>query len=291
MLEILDIIGYIYTYDIWSLHKHWGYLELMEAYIEIENMKIFKKFIDIINDLSSFVTFWCSNSKLEITTMSASSTCMISMKLFPSFFSTFSIQDDLNSEDIFKMNLPLSELNAIVKILKNAVPLSIQTDPNIHTINFLQNLSGYLSQFSIKLLDIQNQYLIDSICLEQYDYKVVMSSDMFEYIFSSSKTVDDSIKITCYPEKICFETVSQNSISSYKSEKLFDEPQETVSLKPFEVEFFSKSLKIISQLKFVTHTVTLHLSSYIQGKPLLLRYSCANSTFDIVVVFPQKFNP
>ena len=264
----------------------------MDAHLAMDNVIVFKKIIEIINELIDHVTIVCTKSRLEISLITLDMAAMASISLMvDSFFTSYRIK-----EEIINLHVHVGEL---CKILKNAVKLNgwetlrIKLEkPDSDFISFI--LLKTKDTFKMRLLDIQGQNFINGeapVDWEIFNYKIEMPSKDF---IDTCNVIDQFGEVMCisaHKNILSLYSVSDGDVAlsnfckRYTFENCIDLRNEIKS------NFSAKYMKKFSLFSSLSETVVFRFQlEHDSNFPILLCYSCPSYTFDIHLLLGSKYD-
>ncbi|OMJ17436.1 Proliferating cell nuclear antigen, partial [Smittium culicis] len=147
---------------------------MLEA--RLPQASILKKIVESVKDLVSQANFDCSESGISFQAMDESNIALSSFLLRADGFDPYRCDRNLS------LGIKFSTLSKILKCAGNddVVIIKYEDDDDILSLVFKDSKNERISEFSIKLLDIDSEYL--SIPEQEFECKVSMSSSEFSRI-------------------------------------------------------------------------------------------------------------
>ena len=290
------LVGYLFSNLLFVLL----YLSLfffpatMDARLTMDKVIVFKKIIEIIDELIDHVTIVCTKTKLEINLLTVDLAAMASISLMGDFFTSYRI-----NEEIINFNVHVKEM---CKILKYAVALDdwetlqIKLEhPNSDFISFI--LLKTKDTFKMRLMDIQGQNFIDGenpIDWEMFNYKIEMSPKEFTKTCDTLKGFSDVMRIHGYQDKLYFHSDSDGSAISKYSKRYKFRNYNTTFRYEISSRYSSVYMKKFSQFFCLSEKVVIGFPLDGDNKcytgPIMVYCSCPDNQFIICLVLGAKID-
>ncbi|ODV86510.1 hypothetical protein CANARDRAFT_6975 [[Candida] arabinofermentans NRRL YB-2248] len=241
---------------------------MLEA--QFEDASLFKKVIDSIKDSVKLCNFTCSQSDgIVVQAIDDSRVLLIALKIDNDCFQDFRCDKNL------VLGLDLESLGKILKQGNNDDRLTLlaEDSPDNLTINFEDKNKDRISEFNLKLMDIDS----DSLSIEDMDNdcSITMPSNDFAKIVRDMKILSESLQIIVTKDSIKFG--AEGSIGAgkviLKPQTNIDKPEESVKINlnsPVNLTFGAKYLNDIVKATTLSNTVTIKLTD---KAPALFEYS------------------
>lgn len=251
----------------------------MEAHMTRDRLKIFKKMIEIIKDLTNTgIVFLCKKTGVEINWFG--SIGMASFHLSRNFFKLYRI---FKKQEVIILHIHVEEF---YKILKNSVKIvnweNIQIElekPSSDTVLF--KLVEAKVIFRMKLMDIEGQSIIngeDPFSEEYFDYRAQLSANYLTTVCDIIKEYDTPVRIIAHRNKMIFESINECNFSNVSMKKKIKNCSDDDFLEyPVTKQNFScEYLKKFSQMSCLSRDVFICFSSKydFSTSPILLIYTC-----------------
>ncbi|KAF2146473.1 uncharacterized protein K452DRAFT_262279 [Aplosporella prunicola CBS 121167] len=246
---------------------------MLEARLEQANL--LKKVVDAIKDLVQDCNFDCNDSGIALQAMDNSHVALVSMMLKSESFSPFRCD----------RNIALGiNLTSLTKVLRCAQPEDILTlkaedAPDVVNFVFESAQSDRLSEYDIKLMDIDQEHL--GIPDTEYAAVISMPSVEFQRITRDLMALSESVSIECTKEGVkfsCQGDIGSGSVT-LRSHTDVDKPENNVDIdltEPVSLTFSLKYLANFCKATGLSGQVKLCLSNEV---PLLVEYALSNNSY------------
>ncbi|KAF1354970.1 proliferating cell nuclear antigen, N-terminal domain-containing protein [Delphinella strobiligena] len=246
---------------------------MLEARLEQANL--LKKVVDAIKDLVQDCNFDCNDSGVALQAMDNSHVALVSMMLKSESFSPFRCD----------RNIALGiNLTSLQKVLRAAQPNDILTlkaedSPDVVNIVFESSDSDRISEYDIKLMDIDQEHL--GIPETEYAASIEMPAAEFQRICRDLSALSESVAIECTKEGVSFKCngdIGSGSVTLRQHSNV-EKPDQDVEItmgEPVALTFSLKYLVNFCKASGLSDRVKLCLSDEV---PLLVEYALSNNSY------------
>jgi proliferating cell nuclear antigen len=259
----------------------------------LEQADLLKKVVDAIKDLVQDCNFDCNDSGVALQAMDNSHVALVSMMLKAESFSPYRCDRNV------ALGVNLTSLTKVLRAAQNEDILTLKAEdaPDVLNLVFESSASDRLSEYDLKLMDIDQEHL--GIPDTEYAATISMPSSEFKRICMDLMALSESGK--CFPEILqakvlisCF-TVSieaskdgvkftcagdiGNGAVTLRSHSNVEKEELNVDIEltePVSLTFSLKYLVNFCKASGLSKTVKLCLSNEV---PLLVEYSLAGSSY------------
>jgi len=175
-------------------------------------------------------------------------------------------------------------LTSLTKVLRAAqsndiLTLKAEDAPDVVNLVFESAASDRISEYDIKLMDIDQEHL--GIPDTEYAATVAMPSSEFQRICRDLMAISESVAIECTKEGVKFSAAGDigNGSVTLRSHTDLDKPDQNVDIslsEPVALTFSLKYLVNFCKATGLSGQVNLCLSNEV---PLLVEYKLANSSY------------
>ncbi|KAF1986208.1 proliferating cell nuclear antigen [Aulographum hederae CBS 113979] len=245
---------------------------MLEARLEQANL--FKKVVDAIKDLVQDCNFDCNDSGIALQAMDNSHVALVSMMLRSESFAPFRCDRNI------ALGINLTSLTKVLKCAQSDDILTLKAEdaPDVVELVFESAESDRISEYSIKLMDIDQEHL--GIPETDYGATISMPAAEFQRICRDLIALSESVSIECSKEGVKF--ACQGDIGSgavtLRQHTNVDKPEMNVEInmsEPVSLTFSLKYLVNFCKASGLSNQVRLCLSNEV---PLLVEYSLANNS-------------
>jgi len=233
---------------------------------------IFKKLIDSIKDLVSEVNFDVSESGIQLQALDTSHVALVSLVLRSDGF------DHYRCDRSLSLGVNLSSLTKVLKCAggEDVLTMKAQDEPDTLTIMFESPENDRISEFEVKLMDIDSEHL--GIPEMEYGSVVGMPSGEFQRIIRDLTTIGDTVGVNTSKEAVKFSVKGDIGAGSImlRPHANTDKPDESTSIhleEPVDLQFALRYLNHFTKATPLSGQVTLSLS---QESPLVTEYKIAD---------------
>ncbi|KAL9125208.1 MAG: hypothetical protein Q9217_005547 [Psora testacea] len=246
---------------------------LLEARLEQANL--LKKVVDAIKDLVQDCNFDCNDSGVALQAMDNSHVALVSMMLKAESFSPFRCDRNI------ALGINLSSLMKVLRCAQNEDILTLKAEdaPDVVNLVFESSESDRLSEYDIKLMDIDQEHL--GIPETEYSATITMPSAEFQRICRDLMALSESVAIEATKDGVKFSCSGDigNGAVTLRSHTNVDKPEMNVDIalsEPVALTFSLKYLVNFCKASGLSSTVKLCLSNEV---PLLVEYSLASNSY------------
>lgn len=164
----------------------------------LEQGAVLKKIIAAIGDLVENANFDCTEEGIALQAMDSSHVSLVNLFLAKDGFSEF------RSDRQLALGINLQNLEKIIKCSgpKDSISLKASDDGDVVQLLFENEDKDRVSQFDMKLMDIDSEHL--GIPETEYKCVIKMPSQEFQRICKDMATIGDTIEISCSKEGVKF---------------------------------------------------------------------------------------
>lgn len=203
----------------------------------IDDSKLFKDSISLINELVSEGVFEVSNEGMKLIAMDPASVAMIIFHLLPSAFSSFS------AEGKQKIGLSIDKLRGILRRLNGGERLAFGVEES----NFIIEIyDKYKRKFSLPLLDLDGSDMrIPSL---EFTSKVELKADVLKSGVEDAGVISDSIIFMTDTNKFVMHSAGDNnevtiSLDPSNTDALVNLECKEASKAKYSIEYLNKMVK------------------------------------------------
>jgi len=246
---------------------------MLEA--RLEQADLLKKVVDSIKDLVQDCNFDCNDSGVALQAMDNSHVALVSMMLKAESFSPYRCD----------RNVALGvNLTSLTKVLRAAgaediLTLKAEDAPDVLNLVFESSDSDRLSEYDLKLMDIDQEHL--GIPDTEYAATISMPSSEFRRICVDLMALSESVSIETSKEGIKFSCAGDigNGSVTLRGHSDMEKPDLNVEIEltePVSLTFSLKYLANFCKAAGLSKTVKLCLSNEV---PLLVEYALAGNSY------------
>ncbi|KAL1311567.1 hypothetical protein AAFC00_001685 [Neodothiora populina] len=246
---------------------------MLEARLEQANL--LKKVVDAIKDLVQDCNFDCNDTGVALQAMDNSHVALVSMMLKSESFSPYRCD----------RNIALGiNLTSLQKVLRAAQPNDILTlkaedSPDVVNIVFESADSDRISEYDIKLMDIDQEHL--GIPDTEYAATIEMPAAEFQRICRDLSALSESVAIECTKEGVSFKCngdIGSGSVTlrQHSNVEKPDQDVEITMSEPVALTFSLKYLVNFCKASGLSERVRLCLSDEV---PLLVEYALSSNSY------------
>ena len=249
--------------------------------------------VDAIKDLVQDCNFDCNDSGVALQAMDNSHVALVSMMLKAESFSPFRCDRNI------ALGINLSSLMKVLRCAQNEdiLTLKAQDAPDVVNLVFESSESDRLSEYDIKLMDIDQEHL--GIPETEYAATVSMPSAEFQKICRDLMALSESgimptppnsfstlltsisVAIEATKEGVKFSCTGDigNGAVTLRSHTNVEKPEQNIEIalsEPVALTFSLKYLVNFCKASGLSNTVKLCLSNEV---PLLVEYTLASSSY------------
>ncbi|KAI9374821.1 proliferating cell nuclear antigen [Aspergillus egyptiacus] len=243
-----------------------AHIKMLEA--RLEQASLLKRVVDAIKDLVQYCNFDCNDSGIALQAMDNSHVALVSMMLKAEGFSPYRCDRNI------ALGIDLVSLTKVLRAAMNEDILTLKADdsPDVVNLMFESAETDRLSEYDIKLMDIDQEHL--AIPETEYAATVEMPSSEFQRICRDLNNLSESVVIEATKEGVkfsCQGDIGSGSVT-IRQHTSVDKPEQNVSIvlsEPVALTFSLKYLVNFCKATNLSSKVTLCLS---QEVPLLVEY-------------------
>jgi proliferating cell nuclear antigen len=165
---------------------------------KFENATTLKRVLDAIKDLVTDVNWDCSSQGITLQAMDSSHVSLVSLVLTPESVEEYRCDNNMS------LGINMASMTKIMKCADNndRTILRAEPDSDIVTFVFENSDKDKLSEYEMKLMDIDSEHL--GIPDQTYGAVVRMPSAEFQRIIRDLSTIGESVEISVSKEGISF---------------------------------------------------------------------------------------
>ncbi|CAF9935303.1 MAG: proliferating cell nuclear antigen [Alectoria fallacina] len=246
---------------------------VLEARLEQANL--LKKVVDAIKDLVQDCNFDCNDSGVALQAMDNSHVALVSMMLKAESFSPFRCDRNI------ALGINLTSLMKVLRCAQNEDILTLKAEdaPDVVNLVFESSESDRLSEYDIKLMDIDQEHL--GIPETEYAATITMPSAEFQKICRDLIALSESVAIEATKDGVKFSCSGDigNGAVTLRSHTNVEKPDQNVEIalsEPVALTFSLKYLVNFCKASGLSGTVKLCLSNEV---PLLVEYGLASNSY------------
>ncbi|CAN1232060.1 Proliferating cell nuclear antigen [Linum grandiflorum] len=225
---------------------------------------LLKKVMDAIKDLVNDANFDCSSTSFALQAMDSSHVALVALLLRAEGFEHFRCDRNIS------MGMNLGNMAKMLKCAGNDDIITIKGDDGSDTVTFMFESPNKISDFEMKLMDIDSEHL--GIPDAEYQAIVRMPSAEFTRICKDLATIGDTVVISVTKEGVKFST--RGDIGS-ANVVLNVQPEEATIIEmnePVSLTFALRYMNSFTKAAPLSSTVTLSLSAEL---PIVVEYKIA----------------
>ncbi|KAL3496602.1 Mysoin-binding motif of peroxisomes-domain-containing protein [Aspergillus germanicus] len=231
-------------------------------------LKELEMVVDAIKDLVQYCNFDCNDSGIALQAMDNSHVALVSMLLKAEGFSPYRCDRNI------PLGIDLVSLTKVLRAAQNDDILTLKADdsPDVVNLMFESSETDRLSEYDIKLMDIDQEHL--AIPDTEYAATVEMPASEFQRICRDLNNLSESVVIEATKEGVkfsCQGDIGSGSVT-IRQHTSVDKPEQNVSIvlsEPVALTFSLKYLVNFCKATNLSDKVSLCLS---QEVPLLVEY-------------------
>ncbi|TGO11189.1 hypothetical protein BTUL_0115g00080 [Botrytis tulipae] len=271
--------AYVFFGGFCALSGIWTWLSvpetkgLLEA--RLEQADLLKKVVDAIKDLVQDCNFDCNDSGIALQAMDNSHVALVSMMLKAEGFSPYRCDRNV------ALGVNLTSLTKVLRAAQNEDILTIKAEdaPDVLNLVFESSESDRLSEYDLKLMDIDQEHL--GIPDTEYAAVINMPSSEFKRICVDLMALSESVSIEASKDGVKFSCAGDigNGAVTLRSHSNVDKPDLNVDIEltePVSLTFSLKYLVNFCKAAGLSKSVKLCLSNEV---PLLVEYQLAGSSY------------
>ncbi|RMZ26205.1 hypothetical protein D0859_09733, partial [Hortaea werneckii] len=241
----------------------------------LEQAQLLKKVVDAIKDLVQDCNFDCNDSGIALQAMDNSHVALVSMMLKSESFSPFRCDRNI------ALGINLTSLQKVLRCAQNEDILTLKAEdaPDVVNMVFESADSDRLSEYDIKLMDIDQEHL--GIPDTEYAATINMPSSEFQRICRDLTALSESVSIECTKEGVkfaCNGDIGSGAVT-LRSHTDVEKPDRNVEInlsEPVALTFSLKYLVNFCKASGLSDSVRLCLSNEV---PLLVEYALSNNSY------------
>ncbi|KAA8576647.1 hypothetical protein EYC84_006735 [Monilinia fructicola] len=248
-------------------------VKMLEA--RLEQADLLKKVVDAIKDLVQDCNFDCNDSGIALQAMDNSHVALVSMMLKAEGFSPYRCDRNV------ALGVNLTSLTKVLRAAQNEDILTIKAEdaPDVLNLVFESSESDRLSEYDLKLMDIDQEHL--GIPDTEYAAVITMPSSEFKRICVDLGALSESVSIEATKDGVKFHCNGDigNGAVTLRSHSNVDKPDLDVDIEltePVSLTFSLKYLINFCKAAGLSKSVKLCLSNEV---PLLVEYQLAGSSY------------
>ncbi|KAM0194115.1 hypothetical protein ACHAPC_001209 [Botrytis cinerea] len=248
-------------------------VKMLEA--RLEQADLLKKVVDAIKDLVQDCNFDCNDSGIALQAMDNSHVALVSMMLKAEGFSPYRCDRNV------ALGVNLTSLTKVLRAAQNEDILTIKAEdaPDVLNLVFESSESDRLSEYDLKLMDIDQEHL--GIPDTEYAAVINMPSSEFKRICVDLMALSESVSIEASKDGVKFSCAGDigNGAVTLRSHSNVDKPDLNVDIEltePVSLTFSLKYLVNFCKAAGLSKSVKLCLSNEV---PLLVEYQLAGSSY------------
>ncbi|KAH0562619.1 DNA polymerase delta processivity factor [Trichoglossum hirsutum] len=245
----------------------------MEA--RLEQALLLKRVVEAIKDLVQDCNFDCNDTGIALQAMDNSHVALVSMLLKAEAFSPYRCDRNI------PIGINLTSLTKVLRCAQNDDILTLKAEDSPDTINltFESSESDRLSEYDIKLMDIDQDHL--GIPETEYAATITMPSAEFQRICRDLIALSESVSIEATKEGVKFSCAGDigNGSVTLRSHTNVEKPELNVEIdlaEPVALTFSLKYLVNFCKASALSGSVKLCLSNEV---PLLVEYGLSGSSW------------
>ncbi|KAI9755593.1 MAG: proliferating cell nuclear antigen [Lichina confinis] len=250
-------------------------LKKVRARLDPGRSSIWQLIVDAIKDLVQDCNFDCNDSGIALQAMDNSHVALVSMMLKAESFSPYRCDRNL------ALGINLQSLTKVLRAAQNEDILTLKAEDAPDSLNlvFESSESDRLSEYDIKLMDIDQEHL--GIPETEYAANISMPSNEFQKICRDLLLISESVSIEATKEGVKFACAGDigSGAVTVRPHSNVDKPDTNVEIQltePVALTFSLKYLVNFCKATGLSGSVKLCLSGEV---PLLVEYGLAGSSY------------
>ncbi|KAK5124224.1 DNA polymerase delta processivity factor [Meristemomyces frigidus] len=231
--------------------------------------------VDAIKDLVQDCNFDCNDSGIALQAMDNSHVALVSMMLKSESFSPFRCDRNI------ALGINLTSLQKVLRCAQNEDILTLKAEdaPDVVNMVFESSDSDRISEYDIKLMDIDQEHL--GIPDTEYAATIAMPSSEFQRICRDLTALSESVAIECTKEGVkfaCNGDIGSGAVT-LRSHTDVEKPEKNIEInlsEPVALTFSLKYLVNFCKASGLSDQVKLCLSNEV---PLLVEYALSNNSY------------
>ncbi|RDW67730.1 proliferating cell nuclear antigen [Coleophoma cylindrospora] len=241
----------------------------------LEQADLLKKVVDAIKDLVQDCNFDCNDSGVALQAMDNSHVALVSMMLKAEGFAPYRCDRNV------ALGVNLTSLTKVLRAAQNEDILTLKAEdaPDVLNLVFESSDSDRLSEYDLKLMDIDQEHL--GIPDTEYAATISMPSSEFKRICVDLMALSESVSIEASKDGVKFSCTGDigNGAVTLRPHSDVEKPQHNVDIEltePVALTFSLKYLVNFCKASALSSSVKLCLSNEV---PLLVEYALAGSSY------------
>lgn len=219
-----------------------------------------KRIIESIRDMLGECNFDCSDAGMALQSLDKSHIVLVSMTLGSDAFSEY------RCDRAVTLGLNINSLSTVLRCASNDDVLSLHSEdqPNEITLTFEDSKQDRISEFKLRLMDIDQEYL--SIPDTAYTASITMPSADLQRILRDLRNISEAVRITANKEGVRFSAEGDMGSGSVHLRPYTDVENEDNSVSiniadPVQLSFNLQYFTNITKASALSPTVTLQLAA------------------------------
>jgi len=230
---------------------------------------ILKKIMESIKDLVNEANFDCSSTGISLQAMDSSHVSLVALFLRADGFHPYRADRNIS------LGITLGSMAKVLKCAGNEDIITIKAEDSGDSVSFMfeSPKQTRISQFSLKLMDIDSEHL--GIPDTEYKCVVKMPAEEFQRICREMTIMGDTVKISATKEGVKFSVsgdIGSGSIVCKQGGGVDEEEEDSVSIKledEVSLTFALRYLNFFSKATPLSSHVVLKMSPDV---PLVVEY-------------------
>jgi len=234
---------------------------------KIDKAQTLKKIVEAVKELVTDAKFECTPSGVSLQAMDASHVSLVQLLLRADGF------EDYRCDRNISLGMNLESLSKVLKCAGNEDTVTIRAEDDGDSVTFMFEAKNKVSDFELKLLDIEAETL--GIPDTEYQAVVKMPSNEFQRICTNLTTWGDSVMIAAAKEGVKFSVkgdIGSGNIALKPGSSVDDEEGSTTTIDlntEVTLTFALRKLVAFTKSTPLSPSVTLSLSADV---PLVTEY-------------------
>lgn len=231
---------------------------------------LLKKLVEAIKDLVTDGNFEASTSGISLQAMDTSHVCLVALLLRADGFDHFRCDRNVT------LGIQLANLSKLLKCAGNDDTISLKADdePDSITLMFEDPKADRVSDFSLKLMDIDSEHL--GIPETEYSANIRMPSSEYARICKDLASIGDTVVISATKDGVKFSTsgdvgTANVTVRNTSAADLKPEQQTTIELaEPVSLTFALRYLNSFAKAAALASTVKISMT---KDLPIVVEYT------------------
>nr|WCZ58763.1 proliferating cell nuclear antigen PCNA [Seculamonas ecuadoriensis] len=230
---------------------------------------LLKKILEAIKDLVTDANFDCSPTGISLQAMDSSHVSLVHMLLRSEGFEHYRCDRNVS------LGINMANISKILKCCGNDDSVTLKSDENADHCTFVFESEGRISDFDMKLMDIDAEHL--GIPDTEYKVTIKMPAGEFQRIVRDLSTIGDTVTIDATKEGVKFSVTGESGNGNIliKQNATVDKADDATVIdlqEPAKMTFALRYLNFFTKATGLATSVSLSMSPDV---PLVVEYKIA----------------